>query len=131
VRRSCPSSSCSSLRGGRSASRSRSTSSSRPASASVEFDPALFDYGKNKLDPKALRGLGFNGFRVHYAINKPGYKDEVLVFQGASYFRALGKGELYGLSARGLAVDTGAAEGEEFPRFVEFWIERRARTRPR
>jgi len=90
----------------------------------VEFDPGLFDYGKNKFDPKSLRGLGFNGFRVHYAINKPGYKDEVLVFQGASYFRAIGKGQLYGLSARGLAVDTAAAEGEEFPRFVEFWIER-------
>ena len=90
----------------------------------VEFDPGLFDYGKNKFDPKSLGGLGFNGFRVHYAINKPGYKDEVLVFQGASYFRAIGKGQLYGLSARGLAVDTAAAEGEEFPRFVEFWIER-------
>jgi glucans biosynthesis protein len=90
----------------------------------VPFDPALFDYGKNKLDPRAWRGLGFNGFRVHYALNKPGYKDEVVVFQGASYFRALGKGQAYGLSARGLAVDTAAPEGEEFPRFVEFWIER-------
>jgi len=90
----------------------------------VEFDPELFDYGKNKLDPKILRGLGFNGFRVHYPINKPGYKDEILVFHGASYFRALGKGQSYGLSARGLAVDTAAAQGEEFPRFVEFWIER-------
>ncbi len=90
----------------------------------VAFDPALFDYGKNKLEPETLRGLGFNGLRVHYALNKPGYKDEVLVFQGASYFRALGKGQSYGLSARGLAVDTAGAEGEEFPRFVEFWIER-------
>jgi glucans biosynthesis protein len=90
----------------------------------VEFDPALFDYGKNKFAPQSLRGLGFNGFRVHYAINKPGYKDEVVVFQGASYFRAVGKGQSYGLSARGLAIDTAAAEGEEFPRFVEFWIER-------
>jgi glucans biosynthesis protein len=90
----------------------------------VEFDPADFDYGKNKLEPKLLRGLGFNGFRVHYAVNRPGYKDEVLVFQGASYFRAVGKGQLYGLSARGLALDTAAAHGEEFPRFVEFWVER-------
>jgi periplasmic glucans biosynthesis protein len=90
----------------------------------IAFDPALFDYGKNKFEPQTLRGLGFNGFRVHYAINKPGYKDEVLVFQGASYFRAVGKGQNYGLSARGLAVDTASAEGEEFPRFVEFWIER-------
>ncbi|HEX7438370.1 MAG TPA: glucan biosynthesis protein G [Caldimonas sp.] len=90
----------------------------------VAFDPALFDYGKNKFEPQTLSGLGFNGLRVHHAINKPGYKDEVVVFQGASYFRALGKGQSYGLSARGLAVDTAAPEGEEFPRFVEFWIER-------
>ena len=46
------------------------------------------------------------------------------MFQGASYFRAVGKGQSYGLSARGLAVDTAAPSGEEFPRFVEFWIER-------
>ncbi len=90
----------------------------------VAFDPGLFDYGKNKFEPQTLSGVGFNGFRVHYAINKPGYKDEVVVFQGASYFRAVGKGQSYGLSARGLAVDTAAASGEEFPRFVEFWIER-------
>jgi glucans biosynthesis protein len=90
----------------------------------VAFDPGLFDYGKNKFEPQTLSGLGFNGFRVHSAINKPGYKDEVVVFQGASYFRAIGKGQTYGLSARGLAVDTAAAGGEEFPRFVEFWVER-------
>ena len=90
----------------------------------VPFDAGLFDYGRTGLDTKKLQGVGFNGFRVHYAVNKPGYKDEVLVFQGASYFRAVGKGQGYGLSARGLAVDTATAEGEEFPRFVEFWIER-------
>ena len=90
----------------------------------VEFDPAQFDYGRNKLDPQKLRNLGFAGFRVHYALNKPGYKDEVLVFLGASYFRAVGQGQVYGLSARGAAVDTAAPQGEEFPRFSEFWIER-------
>ncbi len=108
----------------RSRSRCGSTSSSRRASAWCRSTRRLFDYGKNKLDPQTLSHLGFNGLRVHFAVNKPGYKDEVLVFQGASYFRALGKGQSYGLSARGLAVDTAAAEGEEFPRFVEFWIER-------
>jgi len=90
----------------------------------VAFDPALFDFGRNKLSPKALQEAGFNGMRVHHAINKPGYKDEILVFQGASYFRALGKGQGYGLSARGLAIDTALPSGEEFPRFVEFWVER-------
>jgi glucans biosynthesis protein len=90
----------------------------------LQFDPALFDYGRNKLDPKSLRGLDYAGFRVHYAMNRPGYKDEVAVFLGASYFRAIGQNQVYGLSARGLAVDTAAAGGEEFPRFTEFWIER-------
>ncbi|MFO1303363.1 MAG: glucan biosynthesis protein G [Burkholderiales bacterium] len=91
----------------------------------IRFDPDLFDYGSNtKLDRAALRNIGFAGFRVHFAINNPKYKDEVLVFQGASYFRALGKDQRYGLSARGLAIDTALGSGEEFPHFTEFWIER-------
>jgi periplasmic glucans biosynthesis protein len=90
----------------------------------LEVDPAMFDYGRNKFDAAKLRGIGFAGFRVHYPINRPGYRDEIAVFLGASYFRAVGKDQVYGLSARGLAVDTGAANGEEFPRFSEFWIER-------
>ncbi|HKQ30209.1 MAG TPA: glucan biosynthesis protein G [Burkholderiales bacterium] len=92
----------------------------------IKFDPQLFDYGQNKLDPSKLGNVGYAGFRVHYPINTPKYKDEVLVFLGASYFRALGKEQLYGLSARGLAVDTAVVTGEEFPHFVEFWIERPA-----
>ena len=92
----------------------------------VRYDPSLFDFGVNKFDPKRMTGLGFSGFRVHYAVNTPKYKDEVLVFLGASYFRALGKGQVYGISARALAIDTGLASGEEFPSFVEFWIERPA-----
>ncbi len=92
----------------------------------IRFDPALFDYGSNKFDPQRMSGLGFAGFRIHYALNTPKYKDEVLVFLGASYFRALGKNQVYGISARGLAIDTGLASGEEFPHFVEFWLERPA-----
>jgi glucans biosynthesis protein len=92
----------------------------------IRFDPAQFDYGSNKLDPTRLKGLGFAGFRVHYPVNTPKYKDEVITFLGASYFRALGRGQRYGLSARGLAIDTALPSGEEFPRFVEFWIERPA-----
>lgn len=90
----------------------------------IRFDPSQFNYGKNTLNPKELGDLGFAGFRVHYPINTPKYKDEVIVFLGASYFRAVGKGQLYGLSARGLGIDTALASGEEFPQFVEFWIRR-------
>jgi glucans biosynthesis protein len=93
----------------------------------IEFDPADFNYGKNRVDPSQLRGVGFAGFRVHYPLNTTRYKDELLVFLGASYFRALGQGQRYGVSARGLAVDTAERSGEEFPRFEQFWIVRPAR----
>ena len=66
--------------------------------------------------------LGFAGFRIHYPINKPDYHDEVAVFVGASYFRAVGQRMNYGLSARGLAIDTVLPSGEEFPYFRKFWI---------
>jgi glucans biosynthesis protein len=48
------------------------------------------------------------------------------VFQGASYFRALSKGQAYGLSARGLSIGTGQTSPEEFPDFRAFWIEKPA-----
>ena len=67
---------------------------------------------------------GFSGFRVHGPINRSDYFDEYLVFQGASYLRAVGRGQGYGLSARGLAINTARPGGEEFPIFRAFWIEK-------
>ncbi len=67
-----------------------------------------------------------SGFRIRSRINSPKVWDEFLVFQGASYFRAVAKNLLYGLSARGLAINTGEPSGEEFPVFTHFWIERPA-----
>ena len=90
----------------------------------VAFDRRLFDYGKNKFDQAIPRDMGFAGFRIHCALNRPEYFDELAVFLGASYFRALGQDMHYGLSARGLAIDTAEPGGEEFPVFREFWIER-------
>jgi glucans biosynthesis protein len=88
----------------------------------VRYRSADFDYGQNKLSPAKWGDLGFAGFRAHYPLNNDKYKDEVAVFLGASYFRALGAGQRYGLSARGLAIDTVGGQGEEFPRFSEFWV---------
>ena len=90
----------------------------------IAFDAQQFDFGNSGVDAAAERNLGFAGWRASFALNAPQRKDEVLSFLGASYFRALGKNQVYGLSARGLAVDTAAPSGEEFPRFTEFWIER-------
>ena len=90
----------------------------------LRFRAADFDYGHNAIDREKIGNIDFAGLRVHFNVNNAKYKDEVLVFLGASYFRALGKEQRYGLSARGLAIDTALASGEEFPRFVEFWLER-------
>lgn len=92
----------------------------------LAFRAEDFDYGANPIDRARLGNIGYAGLRVHFNVNNPRYKDEVMVFLGASYFRALGREQRYGLSARGLAIDTGLASGEEFPRFVEFWLERPA-----
>jgi len=92
----------------------------------IPYQSADFNYGKNKLSPQTWGDLGFAGFRAHYPLNGSEYKDEVVVFLGASYFRALGASLRYGLSARGLAIDTVGGRGEEFPRFTEFWIVRPA-----
>ena len=92
----------------------------------IAFDGRDFDYGTTGLSPQPWGDLGFAGFRVHYALNRPSYKDELVAFLDASYFRALGRNQRYGLSARALAIDTVAAQGEEFPRFVEFWVQRPA-----
>jgi glucans biosynthesis protein len=83
-----------------------------------------FDYGR--AEAAAPQHPLVAGFRVHYPLNRPDHKDELIAFLGASYFRALGAGQRYGLSARGIAVDTTGGRGEEFPAFEAFWIERPA-----
>jgi glucans biosynthesis protein len=88
----------------------------------VLYNPAMFDFGPRVPKIAFPADLGFAGFRIHYPLNTPAYKDELLVFLGATYFRVLGRNQVYGLSARGLAIDTGAASGEEFPYFTDFWL---------
>lgn len=89
----------------------------------LSTDNAYFDLGplSGKLAPGDR--IGFSGFRIKFPLNRPDIFDEVVVFQGASYFRAVSRDQLYGLSARGLAVNVGAPGGEEFPFFRQFWIE--------
>lgn len=90
----------------------------------VRLSEAYFNYGPliskhGVLPPDG----GFAGFRLHTPLNRPDVFDELIVLQGASYWRALGRNQRYGISARGIAVDTGI-EGltEEFPAFREFWL---------
>lgn len=88
--------------------------------------PAMFQMAPDVNAKLGTVSLPISGFRIRSRINGPKIWDEFLVFQGASYFRAVAKNLLYGLSARGLAVNTAEPSGEEFPVFTHFWIERPA-----
>src|ERR1700722_8266328 len=90
----------------------------------IRYDPSLFTF--DKVTPPTA-DIGFAGFRLHYPLNRPDYNDEVCAFLGASYFRAVAKHQGYGISARGLAIKTADAAGEEFPLFRTFWLERPAK----
>lgn len=91
--------------------------------APVKYSPDLFSFGKN---PPSATDLGFAGFRIQYPLNHADGTDEVAAFLGASYFRAIAKGQGYGISARGLSIKTADSGGEEFPVFRAFWLERPA-----
>lgn len=92
----------------------------------IPYEPERFDFGNLGFDKSATSRLGYAGFRVLYPINQDGKYDEVMSLLGASYFRVIGKGQVYGLSGRGLALDTAPPGAEEFPRFREYWIRRPA-----
>ncbi|MCP5433318.1 MAG: glucan biosynthesis protein [Alphaproteobacteria bacterium] len=92
----------------------------------ILFDPSLFTYSEAAFSEGVTPDLGFAGMRLHAPLNRPDVYDEAISFLGASYFRALGRGNVYGLSARGLLVNAATQRGEEFPIFREFWLERPA-----
>jgi periplasmic glucans biosynthesis protein len=98
----------------------------------IPFSASLFDFDPNVFDPATVadvgraEGLSFSGFRLRHTMNRVDQMDEFAVFQGASYFRLIARNMVYGLSARGLALGTGDAKGEEFPAFRHFWIEQPA-----
>ena len=95
-------------------------------STEMRFSTDDFEYLNDlaKRVPEHAKLPGVAGFRLNYALNRPDKLDELAAFVGASYFRALGRGNAYGLSARGLAVNSGMSTAEEFPRFSRFYIER-------
>ncbi|HTE14136.1 MAG TPA: glucan biosynthesis protein D [Burkholderiales bacterium] len=89
---------------------------------SIAYEGGMFDYGKSSLrDANLPSDLGFAGFRVNFSGD---WVRDITAFLGASYFRAVGAEMQYGLSARGLAINSGMPSPEEFPRFTTFWLER-------
>ncbi len=89
------------------------------------FDSGLFNYGKLDVPTGTPPPPGYAGWRARTHLNTPDYMDEYLVFLGASYFRAIPKDTPYGLSARGISLNSGLpGVPEEFPDFTEFHLEK-------
>ncbi|MGL4241505.1 MAG: glucan biosynthesis protein [Beijerinckiaceae bacterium] len=86
----------------------------------IAYDPGRYQFGRLQ-PPSNLPDLGFSGFRVMTAGENP---REIAIFQGATFFRSLAKGQSMGAMARAMAIRTADARGEEFPIFRAFWIER-------
>ncbi|MEP1216157.1 MAG: glucan biosynthesis protein [Marinobacter sp.] len=89
----------------------------------LAYKPEYFKYEGEEPLGTLPEDLGYAGFRVHFHTD---YERDLVAFLGASYFRAVGSDMQYGLSARGLAIDTGLNRGEEFPQFTAFWLEKPA-----
>ncbi|MET0285146.1 MAG: glucan biosynthesis protein [Polyangiales bacterium] len=92
----------------------------------VLYDARYFDMPADSPARGLPRGSGFAGFHVHESKRRADWKTQDWVaFLGASYFRSIGALNQYGLSARGLAVNTTEPTGEEFPDFREFYLDSR------
>ena len=84
-----------------------------------------FDFGRAPKPPADLP-FPLSGFTGRNAIDRRDELRDFLTFQGATIFRAIARGQIFGASARGLAIDVGEPNGEEFPLFRALWIERPA-----
>jgi glucans biosynthesis protein len=96
-------------------------------SREVIYDRNYFDMPPQSPAWQLPSGSGFAGFRFQEATTGAldWRKNDWLAFLGASFFRAIGELAQYGLSARGVAVNTTVAgKAEEFPDFTSFYIER-------
>ena len=88
----------------------------------IPYQASEFTFGTAKFAKPLPVNLGFAGFKIRNPLNDPKKFDEFISFVGSSYFRFLGRGQQYGLSARGLAL-AGGTNQEEFPFYREFWID--------
>jgi glucans biosynthesis protein len=88
----------------------------------LPFQEELFNFDDPELAKRMPRDLGYAGFKLTYPLEQASVQNQFLVFAGASYFRGVARDNAWGISARGVAIDTGLPTGEEFPSFVEFWL---------
>lgn len=91
--------------------------------AEILYRPGYFEMPADSVAHQLPADAGFAGFRVQESRHRADWPtQDWAAFLGASYFRTIGALGQYGLSARGIAVDTAASGPEEFPDFVEFYL---------
>ena len=94
----------------------------------VRYSPELFDMPEDSVARQLPSDVGFAGFRFQESVSRDDWKtQDWLAFLGASYWRAIGDLGQYGLSARGIAIDSATPGPEEFPEFREFYLTPAAR----
>ena len=89
----------------------------------IRFVQDFFNYRALHIQNQIPSNTGYAGFKLLCQLNESNKWDELGAFQGASYFRLLGKDQRYGASARGLALNCGGGDRpEEFPIFTDWWL---------
>jgi glucans biosynthesis protein len=101
----------------------------------IIYNAAYFEMPADSVARRLPEGAGFAGFRLQESRSGKldWRKNDWVAFLGASYFRAIGELFQYGLSARGLAVNVANPQPpftEEFPDFIEFWVEQGPSSEP-
>lgn len=92
------------------------------AVAPIMFDKNKFDWPSQSFAQSVPANLGFAGFSVHYPLSGQDARDVMLTFLGGNQFHVVAANQVPGAHARGVAINTGLPQGEQFPRFVKFWL---------
>lgn len=87
----------------------------------LNYDPSQFDYGHNTFKSDDIKSLGYAGFEVRYGSGEEP-KHAVMAFLGASYFKAMGDNQHFGVTGRSVTIDTGLSSGEQMPHFTHYWV---------
>ncbi len=95
-----------------------------PNESPIPYSAQSFDFSKLAKPPATPPKSGYAGFSALTEIDQRGYYKRFLSFLGGTNFSAAGRGQVPGVSARGLAINIGQPEGEDYPLFRKIWIER-------
>ena len=93
-------------------------------SREILYSSNYFNMPRDSIAHQLSDKSGFAGFRLQESRNRSDWRtQDWIAFLGASYFRGIGALNQYGLSARGIIIDTAEPTPEEFPYFTEFYIQ--------